>query len=714
MRFESPMMLLGMLAAAIPIIIHLINRRRAKLVPFAAIEFLLASDKRLARRLKIKQLLVLALRVGLLLAIPFALAKPYVPPDELEALSAAAPGSVVLVVDDSWSMQVRDGEGTRLDQALDRARQIVASGGPETNFAVVASGRPARVLTPELTYDKTTVERALSRIVPAPRAADMAEALREAERVLAKSEQPSRRVHLIGDQAAHAWAGVTQPWALARVPPHEIVTVGSPEPPRNLAITNVQVRRAASGQRQLEVVVSVSNDGASGVETQVELEAGGRVFGGRVDVGAGAVVEKVFSLPWDDPSASLRGIARLGREGQAPDALAADDSWYFTADFGGVVQVGVVNGAPRAVPHQDELFFLRHALAPGGSTGGDRFQTVFLDKAELGTAKGSLDHLDVVILANVGSLSDAARVALKSFVEAGGGLLITGGDQLSPESNRAYGDLMPFPIRDIKEVARRDDPSAVLSTLTIGNVDFNHPAMAEFEIVEDASLFHARVYTYALIDARMREGTRVVASFTGGVPGLVEASLGRGRTMMLTTTIDRDWSDLAIRTSFLPLVHQLVLYLSGKLERQSGASLMVGEPAVVPIPEGDGPVVVQRPDGVEVTLTEEVAPDQDEITVVETDVVGHYLVRRTAGRGEEQAFSVNADRAESRLSRADPKALEELLATPGTGTALPGAEEPGAEAEGGLEDSNRTPIWPVILVLLFGLLASEAWLVLRS
>ena len=131
MSFMNPWLLVGMLAGLIPIIIHLINRQRARLRRFAALEFLLLSDKRQARRLRIRQLLVLLLRVGLLMAIPFALAKPYVQPDSQDtSANVRAPGAVVLVLDDSMSMQARRADGTPLlEAALARALDAPAADG---------------------------------------------------------------------------------------------------------------------------------------------------------------------------------------------------------------------------------------------------------------------------------------------------------------------------------------------------------------------------------------------------------------------------------------------------------------------------------------------------------------------------------------------------------------------------------------------------------
>ncbi len=706
MRFENPWLLAGMAAAAIPVIIHLINRRRARLRPFAAMEFLLLSDKRIARRLKLRQLLVLALRVLLLVAIPFALAKPYLAPDATSRVALSAPGSVVLVVDDSMSMSARGEDGRPLlEAAVAEARRLVASGGSRTSFAVVAAGAPARLLTPALTYDRTTLERALTRLTPGPRASDLPGALREAERLLASSAEARRQVVVLGDQARHAWSDVAEPWALARIPAAEVIDVRGGRPIDNLAITQVALRPALeAGPGQVQVEVSVANHGLAAAETQVTVDLAGQQVVGTARVPPAATEKVAFTLRLDPGSAGDRGTARL-----SGDALPDDDVWYFAADFGGQANVLVVNGSPSNVPYQDELFFLRPALQPGDEPARGIVPT-FVGTSEL--TRRPLEAYDVVVLANVGSLTSTQRALLEGFVEAGGGLLVTGGDQLTPDSSATFGALLPFPVRDIKTVARRDDPAAAVQTLAIANVDFEHPVMAEFEHLEDASLFRSRIYSYALLDTRHREGARVLASFSGGIPALVEAPHGRGRVMMLTTTADRDWSDLCIRTSYLPLMQQLVRYLGGTLEREGRLANTVGDVVTVAVPEGTGPLVLDRPDGAEVPLGEPEAADARELPIPDVDVAGHYTVRRAGSAHGARTIAVNGPRTESDLSLADLPRVHAALERPGSAVAPPEAEAI-AEATPA-EDPSRTRLWPAVLVALFGLLASEAWLVVRG
>jgi len=713
LNFGNGAILAGMALGAIPVIIHLINRQRAKLRRFAAIDFLLLSDKRLARKLKLKQIMVLALRVLLLMALAFALAKPYVEPDLVATADTSDPGGIALVIDDSMSMQTLAPDGrTLLAHALERARELVGSGGSRTSFAVIAAGRPARLLTKGLTYDKEAVERALDRFdqdAARPRGADLAAALDEAGRVLSESPEPRRQVYVIGDQAAHAWRFGTLPWNYVPVSNVDLIDVRGGAPIDNLAVTGVTVTKGGPvSEPVLEVEVGVINYGLSGRTAQVELELGDKVVADTVTAPAGEQATVTFKLraPKDVTGGSVSVV---------PDALPIDDSWVFTMGQTHAINVLVVNGAPRSVPWQDELFFLRAALR-ARQVGDVALNPMFATSAEL--KPGQINASDVVVLANVGKLTREQQLALHNFVEKGGGLLVTGGDSFGDDANGSYGDLLPYPIRATKTVAKANDPAAALSALTVATASFEHPVMQVFDGIEDASLFKAHVYSYLLIDTADRPGSKVIASYTGGIPALVEGVIGRGRTMLLTTTLDMDWSDLAIRSSFLPLVQRACQYLGKALDRPGGPGHLVGEGLHVPLPEGVGPLTLVRPDGTEIPREE--TPDDTAagtLYIEAPDQVGQYLLMRAGDRRHAVHFAVNADRAESDLTPVTADAERAIIAemTRDNGI-LPdaGVAEPAMTAAAAGGENRNTILWPYILAGLFLLFGAEAWLVVRN
>lgn len=709
MEFGNGALLAGMALGAIPVIIHLINRHRAKLRRFAAIDFLLLSDKRLARRLHLKQLLVLALRVLLLVALALALAKPYVEPDLIAAPDASDPGSVAIVIDDSTSMQARGPSGaTLLDDALAHARELIASGGARTSFAIIAAGAPARLLTRDLTYDKEALGRALERIDGRSRGADLGGALREAGRVLSAATEARRQIYLIGDQAAHAWRDLALSWSYVPASSVEVVDLRAGGPLDNLAIVGASVTRGTSpAGPTLEIAAEVVNFGIDGRDAEVTLELGDRVIAERVTVPANNREQVVFNLR--APPDATHGVVRT-----SGDALPADDAWYFTLAQHNAVNVLVVNGSPRNVAFEDEIFFLRAALR-ARHAGDVALNPVFATSAEL--KPGQLNAMDVVVLANVGTLTREQQLGLTNFVEAGGGLFIAVGDELDDRTGASYGDLLPFPLRGAKTVAKADDPAAPLTALSIATVDFEHPVVEVFDGVDDASLFKAWVYSYMLLDTVGRPGARVVASYTGGIPALVEGTLGRGRVMMLTTSVDRDWSDLALRSSFPPLVQRICQHLARSLDRPAGPGHRVGDPVRVPAPEGQGPLVWVTPDGTRLDVEEN--PDDalvGTVTLEAPDQVGQHTLMRAGDVRRAVHFAVNVDRVESDLAPVTPDAVRAAVAemTRDNGI-LPDAgvpEETLTASTGG--DSRRTILWPYILAGLFLLFGAEAWLVVRS
>jgi hypothetical protein len=125
MTFLQPLLLFGTLATAVPILIHLIYRRRALVHLFPAVRFLLLADRRTARKFRLHQWLLLALRVLAILLLALALARPYLAGDQAQAMAVLPPQANVILVDNSLSMQYRDQEAPRLQRAKALASKIL-------------------------------------------------------------------------------------------------------------------------------------------------------------------------------------------------------------------------------------------------------------------------------------------------------------------------------------------------------------------------------------------------------------------------------------------------------------------------------------------------------------------------------------------------------------------------------------------------------------
>jgi hypothetical protein len=553
------------------------------------------------------------------------------------------------------------------------------------------------------------------------RGADLAGAMSEAGRVLSESGERERRIHVLSDLAAHAWKPLSAGWSWVPVTnlelPQEDGARRATTP--NVAVVDVRVgdpsARDGRGVQTIEVTAEVANHGDAQASALVEMKLAGAVAAEVVNVGVGATREVVFKVTWS-PGAS-QGVVTV--QPSADNRLDQDDAYYFVVGARRSLQALVVNGAPRSTEWLDELFFMRAALA-ATAPGETPIEAHVVQTSELTAAR--VDTADVVVLANVGTLTREQSLLLEQFVERGGGMFIAAGDQwagVEPgevlKVNASYGRLLPFPVREVKSVGRPGDARAVLASLGITSVSFEHPIFKIFDGLEDASLFKAHVFSYVLVDTVGRPEAKVLASLTGGIPALVEAPLGRGRVVLLTTTLDRDWADLALRTSFPPMVQRICAYLARTLERPGGPGIEVGEEAHVPVPDGRGPLLLQQPDGSEVAL--DAPEDAVQVFVGAPELAGHYAVMRAGERERAMPFAVNVDRRESDLHVASEATLAEISGqiTRDNGV-LPALDGEAGEADvlAAADQRGRTVLWPWILAGLFVLFGSEAWLLVRG
>ena len=143
LQFAHPAYLWGLLAIALPILVHLFNQRRPRPLAFGAIEFVLRSQRQKARRLRLRQILLLALRCLLIAAVALALARPSLKPRGVEAAQTSGPQATALVLDASLSMRYRVGTRTLFEKARAEALSALERLGPDEPAAVGLCAGPA-------------------------------------------------------------------------------------------------------------------------------------------------------------------------------------------------------------------------------------------------------------------------------------------------------------------------------------------------------------------------------------------------------------------------------------------------------------------------------------------------------------------------------------------------------------------------------------------
>jgi hypothetical protein len=679
--FGAPWMLLGTLAALIPLLVHLFDRRRPRQVPFGAISFVLRSQRRTASRLKLKRLILYALRTLILLAIPLALARPEWRPQAQAATLARGPAATAIVLDASLSMRyAADGESL-FERGRDLARDALRDLGPDEPASVVlcAAGAPPPGAP---IFDRGRLRATLDEAKVTFQPADLNRCLEVAAASLEESPLPGKRLVVVSDFTANGLR-LESPAPVVKGPDGEPVrpevelrdaAAGQRLLP-NRAIVELKVEPALqAGPRTFQFALTVRNfspEPARDLEAQLVIED--RVASkGFLDVPAMGTAQKLLTYRFGE-GGTFSGEVQL-----TADGLREDDRRPFVLRVPREVRALVVNGSPNTVRWRDESFFVSAALSGQGSP----VRETVRDPAA--AWREDLAEYDLVYLLNVPVPPEDAARRLEAFVSAGGGLFVSVGDGVEPDAwNARMGRLLPRQLRLVKTPAFPDEDDAERRAARLGQITLEHPIFSPFTGEAGEGLQSARFYRYMLLEPEPprpdAEQSQVLAAFDDGAPAFATARVGRGRVLLFTSTVDRDWADLAIRTSFLPLVQRTSSFLTGSLEEREETRVRVGG------------TVALRPE-LHHKLAEVLAPSGEPVPR-KTQEDGAILVGPVSEPGvyrvvdedkrplPELAFAAVLDPSESDLSKVSPDALEAWFG------------EATVRREGGGAGGPSVPLW---------------------
>jgi len=533
LSFLTPLFLAGALAAAIPIALHLFHRRAEPVIDFAAMRYLRQAPVEQSRRRRVREFVLLALRVAALALMAFAFARPYF----ASASSALADGATVVLVDTSASVTAPG----QFEQVRSRAADVIRRTPVAQAVAVLSFAHSADLVSP-LATDRSLALAAVSELQPGGGATRYAAALRRAGEELAG--RPGRIV-VVTDLQESGWAtGMTD----GAVPDNVTVDIEPVAPPSgNLALTSLRIDGS-------DAIAGLSNYSGDAATAQVVFAADERRLG---------------AVPLTVPPQGT-GEARLPLAGMVSGPLsgtltativdasgyAADNVRYAVADGDGGIFVLAVSASGNPV----ESLYLERALTIAGGAGGFQFRSIAaaalpsLDEATFG-------GVDVIAVLGSRGLDQRGRQRLAQFVAAGGGMLVAAGPDVEPDV------LTQSPA---KVVATGWQLRAGVAT-NFAPDDSRHPV---FRLFGGAGTLSNVTFTRSALLTAGPDGT-VIARYTDGTPALIEERTGNGRVLLLASDLNYRWNDFPLQPSFVPFVHETVRYLAAS--RAARTEYVVGE-----------------------------------------------------------------------------------------------------------------------------------------
>ena len=596
----------GLGLASIPIIIHILNRRRFKVVPWAAMEYLLAAMRKNRRRLKFEHWLLLAIRCLVLALLGFALARPLgCDRSTLAGAIGRTTGLHVFIIDNSYSMAYeadRPDAKTHLDQAKRLAQQLIdrAIGSGESVVVLTASAGMSdtaasdskldrRLVIPKPTYDREQAKAAIARIEQSYLGTDLPWALNKAIEIGKESKEPRKILYVFTDATRSAWEGqqgrVSQSLAaagpeLARLYHVEHFNLGKKEQSNHVILDLGSAAHLVTTRFPADFIAEYAEFG-SGPQPLVQWKLDDQPQSGGGSVKLDKELKQTIShIPSGGPHVLSVSLV-------SDDRLKGDDVRSRVIDVASELKILIVEGDRGVGTLSGSAAFLELALAAPtegvGNTPGSKSDSYITPEviSDLELGNKVLGNYRAVILTNVAQIPQPQAEQLKRYVQQGGALVFFLGDQIAtPDSyNKALLPLklMPGPLTKLMSVGANPN-GFTLDFRPHGNV---HPLLDAFRDQEKSGLNTAQVFTYWQLDVPPdSQVQRVLNYLPPGTtadesaapadkvgksdksdqrdPAITLEEIGEGHVVFITTSADASWTSLPAKPAYVALVHEIL------------------------------------------------------------------------------------------------------------------------------------------------------------
>ncbi|MBI1310886.1 VWA domain-containing protein [bacterium] len=715
MSFLSLAFLAALPLAAAPILLHLFDRRRHVVIEWGAMQFLLEAATRRTSARRLKQWLLLLLRVLAIAALIFALAQPLLPGNWLGSTDR---GETIIVLDNSLSMQ-RKADGTSLfELAIERAIETVGDVQPGDSVRVLLSSPyPVWALGGSIRVDSASrpvIEDQLQELRPTTGRSDLLSSLFEAVQAEIEPTQRRRRILLLTDGQGSDWSipdeGGWQRFrevlTAAAVPTQlDIVELGrGNRQSGNVAVNSVTASRTVVGVNQtFSLTAQVQNYGRSTTPSGsvTWLVDGVDEYDSQVPSLDGGQVHDVV---WHH-SFGETGIFALKCRVDANDELTPDNEETVVVEVVDEVPVLVLETAPELSELQRDAFFVQAALGRLGddaTAGQGVFVPQLVDEQRLDRLH--LDDYRAVVIPNLTVLKPDLVAKLQEFVSAGGGLWIALGPRTDVEAFNQHffadsGGLSPLALDGIADEAAQQTTESGHSVQTLIDAQVNeHPAIAALADSERLDTGDVVVeQRFRFVPPPEGEGASVLLGLSNGEILAAEKYVGRGRVIVQGIPLRLQWSDLARSQAFVVMIQDWLAYLTQP--RATRHNLSPGDPITLHIADaGNRDATLHTPHGDEIELTADAAGDGFVFRSSRTVLPGDYVLE-LGTLGDRVPFHVSRDPQESNLASLTT-ADHEVLAD------LSGLSRTTAEASiSGTSFDN--PLWPLLFMTLIGMIVAE-------
>lgn len=685
--FANPALWIGALALAAPVVIHLLSRRTPRRLVFPSIRFVHEAKASQSAIFRLRHWILFAMRMAFLLFLLLAFLKPVLQRGTLaQAADGTGSRASVIILDGSASMACAGAGFSPLARGKMAAEEIVNRlGAKDTANFIHATALPHTSFDLP-TANRFQLRRDIQKVAPGLERADLDAALRAAVDQIERLPTPGKEIHLISDFQRTNWAAVD----FSAVPDSislAFVSVAGAQA-GNTGVTEVMLRppHPAVGE-SVEVICKIANYSPTPRTIPVHLVIGGdETQELSLDVAAGLTGSASFRL------APTRAGFLEGRVSIPEDALKADDERFFTLDVAERPQILFLNDEPDSAESRRVML---NALDPLGQSSQSPFTIRPIPTDQFDAIAGASAQVAIVCGAN--PLSEETAGELLEWVSEGGSLIVFM-SSLADSVNLAIMQELSQSEMILPFSASAQFAGGEGSVLHLAQANFESPILKKFRDVEDlANISVLRAFR----TQRNPDQGEVLLKYGDGTVAMARRSHGQGALLICNFSPDPAFSDLAKRTIFVPLLHEMVK----GMRPQSGAvrSHAVGQnaSATIALPPAAADLRFEDPRGQSISAGYELRQNEAAVFFGRTAASGFFRV--FSGDDHLGSAAVNVDSRESNLDVLEGEQIQELARISRERFYAISALEAGA-----LERlMEGLPLWHYCLLIALAFLAAE-------
>ena len=638
MTFLNPAVLFGLLAASIPIVLHFLNLRKLKKIEFSTLAFLKELQKTKIKRIKLKQWLLLLLRIAIILLLVMAFARPTVKNLSL-GNSSMAKTTAVIIIDNTFSMSVVTERGSYLNQAKQTAKKLLGNFQDGDEIALVSVGDLSNEISKPTTNFKQVLQ-SIDELQISSVSKTLNEAFIKAAQVLYQSKNFNKEIYLLTDiQKGRIYNDRNELTNLSGILNENtrmyLVNIGGKD------VVNLGVEELIPNNQIFEKGKTVSfnarikNYSSQPVNNSVVslFVNGKRSAQQSLNITGGETKEISFETTLADT-----GLVEIYTELEDDDILQ-DNKRYFSIYVPDKISLLILTDL------SDDAKFIKLAVE-------DPQQKIKITTESAGQLRSlNLKNYNVVFV--IGSEKNYDWKNLADYIEGGGKAVVMPGSQSTLQNFQKLCSALSVnaPVGTLGKLNSQEKPAQ------IDKIDFQNPLFADlFENKKLPQIESPDIYYYFKIVPGSK-GKNIISMFDNS-SFLSEYKVGTGTVFLFNSVPVLSWNNFPLKGFFAPMINKLILYSASRIKEQN--NFITGNEITADISNRtSGQIVIQKPNGGKEYINADSLSNKNYLSYKKTDEAGTY--KFYSGNKLLDYIPVNNDPRESNTEKASDSDFNEYL-----------------------------------------------------